>query len=90
VKLLDVQIVAAFLGVSRQTVDRMISDGRLDAICIRSGRRKKILRIPDSSLKKFLHLPRGEALTIEPALIHETKKENLYAAVDGNRKLQAV
>lgn len=45
-KLVDVQIVAAFLGVSRQTIGRMIEGGALTAVPIRTGKRKKVLRIP--------------------------------------------
>ena len=76
-KLVDVQIAAAFLGVSRQTIGRMIEGGALMAVPIRTGRRKKVLRIPDYSLKKFLGIPEGKELVIEPALIHESTKRGV-------------
>jgi hypothetical protein len=73
VRLLDIHSTAAFLGTSRQSVNRLISDGKLEAICIRSGRRKKVLRVSDSSLKKFLNIPKSETLVIEPAVCAEKK-----------------
>jgi excisionase family DNA binding protein len=76
-KLVDVQIAADFLGVSRQTIGRMIEGGALTAVPIRTGKRKKCLRIPDSSLKKFLGIPQGQLLIIEPALIHKSTKRTV-------------
>jgi excisionase family DNA binding protein len=54
VKLLSVEEVAEALGVSRQTVSRMITEGSLPAICLRSGRRKKVLRIRPEALERWL------------------------------------
>jgi hypothetical protein len=73
-KLFDVQTCGEFLGISRQSVDRLISDKKLEAICIRSGRRKRILRVTDVSLKKFLGLKMSDPLVIEPALIHKPQR----------------
>ena len=73
-KLVDVQIAAAFLGVSRQTIGRMIEGGALTAVPIRTGKRKKVLPFQDYSLKKFLGIPEGKQLVIEPALIHQSPK----------------
>ena len=72
-KLLDIQTTADCLGVSRQTINRMIESGALAAIPIRSGRRKTILRIPDHALRKFLNLKPSEAL--EPAIVAAPKKK---------------
>jgi hypothetical protein len=72
-KLFDVQSAAEILGISRQSVNRLIADGALHAVIIRAGRRKKVIRIPDTSLRKFLNLPRNEVF--EPAVIHEKSKE---------------
>jgi hypothetical protein len=52
VRLFDVQSTAA-LSISRQSVDRLITDKRLDAIVIRAGRRKRLVRISDVALKNF-------------------------------------
>ena len=40
-KLLNIEEVAEDLGVSRQTVARIIAEGSLPAICPRTGRRKR-------------------------------------------------
>lgn len=72
-KFLDVQSCADVLGVSRQTVTRMIDGGVLPAVPIRSGRRKTIQRIPDHALRKFLNLRPNEPL--EVAIIAKPKKK---------------
>jgi hypothetical protein len=84
-KLFDIETVASFLGVSRQSVGRLITDGALTAITIRSGKRKRILRVSDATLKKFLGLKPGDELALEPALVAEKKqareaKQGLNAA----------
>jgi excisionase family DNA binding protein len=53
-KLLTVEEVAASLFVSRATVNRMITDHQLPAVCLRSGRRKKILRVDEVDLQAFI------------------------------------
>jgi hypothetical protein len=47
------------LSTSRQSVDRLITDKRLDAIVICAGRRKRLVRISDVALKKFLGIWKG-------------------------------
>lgn len=54
VKLLSVEETAQALGVSRQTITRMIGDASLPAICLRAGRRKKVWRIRSEALDKWL------------------------------------
>jgi excisionase family DNA binding protein len=53
-KLLNIEEVAEDLGVSRQTVARMIAEGSLPAICLRSGRKKKVWRIRPEALERWL------------------------------------
>jgi excisionase family DNA binding protein len=53
VKLLSVKETAEALGVSRQTAMRMIAEG-LPAICLRSGRRKKVWRVREAALEGWL------------------------------------
>jgi len=53
-KLLSVEAAAEVLDVSRQTVTRMIADGQLPAVCLRSGKRKKIWRIRSEQLERWL------------------------------------
>lgn len=45
---------AELLGLSRQTVQRMISEGTLPAVCLRSGRRKKTWGIRKEALERWL------------------------------------
>jgi excisionase family DNA binding protein len=53
-KLLSVEAAAEALDVSRQTVTRMIADGQLPAVCLRSGKRKKVWRIRPEQLEKWI------------------------------------
>jgi excisionase family DNA binding protein len=53
-KLLSIEEVGEYLGVSRQTVTRMILEGVLPAICLRSGRRKKVWRVRPEQLDRWL------------------------------------
>jgi excisionase family DNA binding protein len=53
-KLLSVEAVAEILDVSRQTTNRMIVDGQLPAILLRSGRRKKVWRVRPEALERWL------------------------------------
>jgi excisionase family DNA binding protein len=53
-KLLSVEEVAETLGVSRQTVSRMIAEGALPALCLRSGRRKKVWRVRAELLDRWI------------------------------------
>jgi excisionase family DNA binding protein len=54
VKLLTPESVAEQLAVSRSTVLRMIADGALPAVCLRSGRRKKVWRVRQEVLEKWI------------------------------------
>lgn len=53
---LTVPEVAQLLGVSTQTVARMIADGRLPARNVAAGRERKSFVVPVEALKKFLGL----------------------------------
>ena len=53
-KLLPLEAVAETLAVSRQTIQRMIDTGALPAICVRSGRRKKLWRVRPEQLQQWL------------------------------------
>jgi excisionase family DNA binding protein len=53
-RFLTPELVAEQLAVSRSTVLRMIADGALPAVCLRSGRRKKIWRIREDQLNKWI------------------------------------
>ena len=52
--LLNPAQVGELLGISRSSVLRMIDDGQLPAICLRSGRRKKVWRIRREVLEKWV------------------------------------
>jgi excisionase family DNA binding protein len=53
-KLLSLEAVAETLAVSRQTIQRMIDTGAFPAICVRSGRRKKLWRVRPEQLQQWL------------------------------------
>jgi excisionase family DNA binding protein len=53
-KLLRAEEVAIILDVSRSTARRMLIDGTLPAICLRSGKRKKVYRVRESELERFV------------------------------------
>src|SRR5262245_11225332 len=53
-KLLTPESVAEQLAVSRSTVLRMIADGALPAVCLRSGRRKKVWRVREEQLERWV------------------------------------
>ena len=53
-KLLTPEEVAEGLSVSRSTVLRMIADNSLPAICLRSGPRKKVWRIRQEQLDRWI------------------------------------
>jgi excisionase family DNA binding protein len=54
VKLLTPEQVSEQLAVSRSTVLRLIADGALPAICLRSGRRKKVWRVRQEQLERWI------------------------------------
>ena len=53
-KLRNLDDVAEILAVSRSTVLRMIMDGALPAVCLRSGRRKKVWRVREEVLQNWI------------------------------------
>jgi excisionase family DNA binding protein len=53
-KLLGPEQVAEILGVSRSTARRMMIEGNLPVIPLRAGKRKKILRVAEESLERWL------------------------------------
>jgi excisionase family DNA binding protein len=53
-KLLSIEAAAEVLDVSPRTIMRMIADHQLPAICLRSGKRKKIMRIRSEQLEKWV------------------------------------
>jgi excisionase family DNA binding protein len=53
-KLLSIDAVAEYLDISRQTATRMILEGALPAILLRSGRRKKVWRVRPEALESWL------------------------------------
>src|SRR5690348_557730 len=52
--LLDPEQASELLGISRSSVIRMIVDGQLPAVCLRSGRRKKVWRVRREVLEKWV------------------------------------
>lgn len=52
--LLSPESAAEVLDVSRSTVLRMIADGALPAICLRAGTRKKVWKIRQEVLEKWV------------------------------------
>jgi excisionase family DNA binding protein len=73
-KLLDIKETGERLGLSRWTIAEMLESGALPGIILKSGRRKKIWRIREDILEKWI-----EARELE------TRK-----MISGERKLQAV
>jgi excisionase family DNA binding protein len=53
-KLLKPESAAELLAISRSTLLRMIRDGVLPAVCMRSGKRKKIWRIRQEVLERWI------------------------------------
>ena len=51
---------AAFLGLSRWTVTEMLESGVLPGIVLRTGRKKRIWRISESALMKWLQAKEAE------------------------------
>ena len=79
-KLLSVVAAAEVLDVSRQTVTRMIADGQLPAVCLRSGRRKKVWRICEEVLQKWIETREAET----KKMIQRNRPASL-AVVNGDR-----
>jgi excisionase family DNA binding protein len=53
-KLLSIVEIAAQLSVSRATINRMVAEGILPAITLRSGKRKRVLRFRQEVIDRWL------------------------------------
>ena len=53
-KLLSISQVAEQLGVSRATLGRMVTEGVLPVIVLRSGKRKRILKFRQEIIDRWL------------------------------------
>jgi len=76
-KLLTINQAAEILILSRWTISAMIESGSLPGIIVKTGKRKKIWRISEQALQKWI----------------ETREQETRKMVQGsnaNRKLQAV
>jgi len=74
--LLDPEQASELLGVSRSSVIRMIVDGQLPAVCLRSGRRKKVWRIRRELLEKWVigkEREHGRRQPSEPAAASDSR-----------------
>jgi len=74
VKLLDVKQTAQTLGLSRWTVTSMFEQGSLPGFVLKSGRRKKIWRIREDALQRWI----------------ETRERETKTQIAGERRLQAL
>ena len=52
--LLSPQQAAKLIGVSRQTIDRMVADGELPSVVLREGTRQRMVRIPKAFMLQLL------------------------------------
>jgi len=73
-KLLSIKQVAETLGFSRWTVAEMLERGSLPGIVLKSGKRKKVWRVSEQALQKWI----------------EAKEAETRKSIQGDRKLQAV
>jgi excisionase family DNA binding protein len=63
--LLAPQQVADLMGISRNTVDRLVEDGELPGIVIREGSRQRMVRVPKAFVLKLLtDLNRGGRISL--------------------------
>jgi excisionase family DNA binding protein len=53
--------VATLIGVSRNTVDRMVADGELPSVVLRRGARQQMVRIPKAFVLQLLRDLNGGA-----------------------------
>jgi len=65
---------AGVLKLSRWTVAAMLESGQLPGVIIRSGRRKKVWRISEQALQKWI----------------ETREQETKKLIQGERALKAV
>ena len=75
VKLLSIKQVAEVLGISRWTVAEMLQHGALPGIVLKSGKRKKMWKVSEQALEKWVATREAE-----------TKK----SIQDNGRKLRVV
>lgn len=74
----DPEQASELLGISRSTVIRLIVDGQLAAICLRSGRRKKVWRIRREVLEKWvLNKERQGTKPAKPSLNGQAEAKDL-------------
>jgi excisionase family DNA binding protein len=59
--LLAPQQVADLMGISRNTVDRMVDDGELPGIVLREGSRQRMVRVPKAFVLQLLRDLNGGA-----------------------------
>lgn len=78
-KLLTIEQTAELLLTSRQTVNRMIAEGALPAILLRSGKRKEAWRIREEVLERWLLQHEKQAAQESGA----RRKERIKAFHDG-------
>jgi excisionase family DNA binding protein len=63
--LLAPQQVADLMGISRNTVDRMVDDGELPGIVLREGSRQRMIRVPKAFVLQLLRdLNGGERISL--------------------------
>jgi excisionase family DNA binding protein len=63
--LLAPQQVADLMGISRNTVDRLVEDGELPGIVIREGSRQRMVRVPKAFVLKLLRdLNKGARISL--------------------------
>ena len=65
--LLDPEQASELLGISRSSVVRLILDNALPAICLRSGKRKKVWRIRREVLEKWVIGKEREQVKRQPS-----------------------
>lgn len=53
-RLLTPEAVADVLALSRSSVRRMIIEGALPAVCLRSGKRKRLYRVREEALERWI------------------------------------
>ena len=73
-KLLRADEVSVILDVSRSTARRMMLDGTLPAILLRSGKRKKIYRVRESELERYVLSLERQSVKRRLNETHDTSK----------------
>jgi excisionase family DNA binding protein len=58
--------VGKLMGVSRNTVDRMVEDGELPSVVLREGSRQRMVRVPKAFVLQMLRdLNKGARITLK-------------------------